>query len=113
MQSRSRRAIRHVRHGSYRIRISSTDVQVLADYLPARRLGGLGVLIRDLLWPLLLLLLSAYLLTSAITDTPDTAEIRILVGGTLFATAFFWSLFVAKRHLMMRKMERHAKGKSL
>jgi hypothetical protein len=69
-------------------------------------------IITNLLWTTLLFGLSIYLLAGSINGTDPTAEPRALIGGLLLAAAFFRSLFIIRRYLLARRLERHVKGKA-
>jgi hypothetical protein len=62
-------------------------------------------------WMALCFLLSILLLSSAIRDTGETAELRILIGAVLFVVPFYMGWFTVKRHLLAKKLRRHANGK--
>jgi len=63
------------------------------------------------LWVSLLFGLSIYLLTRAVVDSSPNAEAGALAGATLLAAALFGSVFVVRRYLLTRRVQRHSKGK--
>jgi hypothetical protein len=64
-----------------------------------------------MLWTILTFSISVYLLTVAVRDTGDAADLLMFVGSTLFVVAVFTSFFHLKRYLLTRKVERHVRGK--
>lgn len=63
------------------------------------------------LWVSLLFALSIYLLIHAGVDLSPTADAGALAGATLLAAALFGSVFIVRRYLLTRRVQRHSKGK--
>jgi len=93
------------------VRVSRTQGSVLACSFPARGLGGTRVLIVRILWTTLVFLLSAYLLVESIHEQGATADLCVLIGAMLFAGGLVTSVFIFKRYLFMRRLERHVRGR--
>jgi hypothetical protein len=62
-------------------------------------------------WIALCFLVSVLLLSGAIRDTGETAELRILIGAVLFVVPFYMALFTLKRYMLAKKLQRHVNGK--
>ena len=62
-------------------------------------------------WMALCFLVSVLLLSGAIGDTGDTAELRILIGAVLFVVPFYMASFTVKRYMLAKKLQRHVNGK--
>jgi uncharacterized membrane protein len=66
----------------------------------------------EIVWSAVILSMAIYLLQSAIHDLGATAELRVIVGATLFTAGLFTAHFHLKRYLATRRTDRHARGKT-
>jgi hypothetical protein len=57
-----------------------------------------------------LLMASIYLLWGAVNRTEGGVDLQVLLGASLLTTSVFGGVFIIKRHIAIKKVERHARG---